>query len=64
MGTNIAIGNLVGKQKGSGEASNSYKLIAEYVFNKNNMDIDRNKVFNKLNSDQFIELYNLSLIHI
>ncbi len=60
MGTNIAIGNLVGKQKGSGEASNSYKLIAEYVFNKNNMDIDRNKVFNKLNSDQFIELYNFS----
>lgn len=60
MGTNIAIGNLVGKQKGSGEASNSYKLIAEYVFNKNNMDTDRNKVFNKLNSDQFIELYNFS----
>lgn len=60
MGTNIAIGNLVGKQKGSGEASNSYKLIAEYVFNKYNMDIDRNKVFNKLNSDQFIELYNFS----
>lgn len=60
MGTNIAIGNLVGKQKGSGEASNSYKLIAEYVFNKNNMDIDRKKVFNKLNSDQFIELYNFS----
>lgn len=60
MGTNIAIGNLVGKQKGSGEASNSYKLIAEYVFNKNNTDIDRNKVFNKLNSDQFIELYNFS----
>lgn len=60
MGTNIAIGNLVGKQKGSGGASNSYKLIAEYVFNKNNMDTDRNKVFNKLNSDQFIELYNFS----
>lgn len=60
MGTNIAIGNLVGKQKGSGEASNSYKLIAEYVFNKNNMDTDRDKVFNKLNSDQFIELYNFS----
>lgn len=60
MGTNIAIGNLVGKQKGSGEASNSYKLIAEYVFNKNNMDTDKNKVFNKLNSDQFIELYNFS----
>ena len=60
MGTNIAIGNLIGKQKGSGEASNSYKLIAEYVFNKNNMDTDRNKVFNKLNSDQFIELYNFS----
>lgn len=60
MGTNIAIGNLVGKQKGSGEASNSYKLIAEYVFNKNNTDTDRNKVFNKLNSDQFIELYNFS----
>lgn len=60
MGTNIAIGNLVGKQKGSGEASNSYKLIAEYVFNKYNTDIDRNKVFNKLNSDQFIELYNFS----
>lgn len=60
MGTNIAIGNLVGKHKGSGEASNSYKLIAEYVFNKNNMDVDRNKVFNKLNSDQFIELYNFS----
>lgn len=60
MGTNIAIGNLVGKQKGSGEASNSYKLIAEYVFNKNNIDTDRNKVFNKLNSDQFIELYNFS----
>lgn len=60
MGTNIAIGNLVGKQKGSGEASNSYKLIAEYVFNKNNIDTDRNKVFNKLNSDQFIELYKFS----
>lgn len=60
MGTNIAIGNLVGKQKGSGGASDSYKLIAEYVFNKGNMDIDRNKVFNKLNSDQFIELYNFS----
>ena len=60
MGTNIAIGNLVGKHKGSGGASNSYKLIAEYVFNKNNMDTDRNKVFNKLNSDQFIELYNFS----
>lgn len=60
MGTNIAIGNLVGKHKGSGGASDSYKLIAEYVFNKNNMDIDRNKVFNKLNSDQFIELYNFS----
>lgn len=60
MGTNIAIGNLVGKQKGSGEASNSYKLIAEYVFNKNNTDTDRNKVFNKLNSDQFIELYKFS----
>lgn len=60
MGTNIAIGNLVGKQKGNGGASNSYKLIAEYVFNKNNMDTDRNKVFNKLNSDQFIELYNFS----
>lgn len=60
MGTNIAIGNLVGKQKGNGGASNSYKLIAEYVFNKNNIDLDRNKVFNKLNSDQFIELYNFS----
>lgn len=60
MGTNIAIGNLVGKHKGSGGASDSYKLIAEYVFNKGNMDIDRNKVFNKLNSDQFIELYNFS----
>lgn len=60
MGTNIAIGNLVGKHKGSGEASDSYKLIAEYVFNKGNLDTDRNKVFNKLNSDQFIELYNFS----
>lgn len=60
MGTNIAIGNLVGKQKGNGGASNSYKLIAEYVFNKGNTDTDRNKVFNKLNSDQFIELYNFS----
>lgn len=60
MGTNIAIGNLVGKHKGSGGASDSYKLIAEYVFNKGNMDTDRNKVFNKLNSDQFIELYNFS----
>ena len=60
MGTNIAIGNLVGKHKGSGGASDSYKLIAEYVFNKGNLDIDRNKVFNKLNSDQFIELYNFS----
>lgn len=60
MGTNIAIGNLVGKYKGSGGASDSYKLIAEYVFNKGNLDTDRNKVFNKLNSDQFIELYNFS----
>lgn len=60
MGTNIAIGNLVGKHKGSGRASDSYKLIAEYVFNKGNLDTDRNKVFNKLNSDQFIELYNFS----
>lgn len=60
MGTNIAIGNLVGKHKGSGGASDSYKLIAEYVFNKGNLDRDRNKVFNKLNSDQFIELYNFS----
>lgn len=60
MGTNIAIGNLVGKHKGSGGASDSYKLIAEYVFNKGNLDADRNKVFNKLNSDQFIELYNFS----
>lgn len=60
MGTNIAIGNLVGKHKGSEGASDSYKLIAEYVFNKRNLDIDRNKVFNKLNSDQFIELYNFS----
>lgn len=60
MGTNVVIGNLVGKHKGSGGAPDSYKLIAEYVFNKNNMDIDRNKVFNKLNSDQFIELYNFS----
>lgn len=60
MRTNIAIGNLVGKHKGSGGASDSYKLIAEYVFNKGNLDIDRNKVFNKLNSDQFIELYNFS----
>lgn len=60
MGTNIAIGNLVGKHKGSGGASDSYKLIAEYVFNKGNIDTDRNKVFNKLNSDQFIELYNFS----
>lgn len=60
MGTNIAIGNLVGKHKGSVGASDSYKLIAEYVFNKGNLDIDRNKVFNKLNSDQFIELYNFS----
>lgn len=60
MGTNIAIGNLVGKHKGSGGASDSYKLIAEYVFNKENLDTDRNKVFNKLNSDQFIELYNFS----
>lgn len=60
MGTNIAIGNLVGKHKGSGGASDSYKLIAEYVFNKGNLDIDRNKVFNKLNSDQFIELYRFS----
>lgn len=60
MGTNIAIGNLVGKHKGSVGASDSYKLIAEYVFNKGNLDTDRNKVFNKLNSDQFIELYNFS----
>lgn len=60
MGTNIAIGNLVGKHKGSGGASDSYKLIAEYVFNKGNLGTDRNKVFNKLNSDQFIELYNFS----
>lgn len=60
MGTNIAIGNLVGKHKGSGGAPDSYKLIAEYVFNKGNLDTDRNKVFNKLNSDQFIELYNFS----
>lgn len=60
MGTNIGIGNLIGKHKGSGGASDSYKLIAEYVFNKGNLDIDRNKVFNKLNSDQFIELYNFS----
>lgn len=60
MGTNIGIGNLIGKHKGSGGASDSYKLIAEYVFNKGNMDTDRNKVFNKLNSDQFIELYNFS----
>lgn len=60
MGTNIAIGNLIGKHKGSGGASDSYKLIAEYVFNKGNLDTDRNKVFNKLNSDQFIELYNFS----
>lgn len=60
MGTNIAIGNLVGKHKDSGRASDSYKLIAEYVFNKGNLDTDRNKVFNKLNSDQFIELYNFS----
>lgn len=60
MGTNIGIGNLIGKHKGSGGASDSYKLIAEYVFNKGNMDVDRNKVFNKLNSDQFIELYNFS----
>lgn len=60
MGTNVVIGNLVGKHKGSGGAPDSYKLIAEYVFNKGNMDTDRNKVFNKLNSDQFIELYNFS----
>ena len=60
MGTNVVIGNLVGKHKGSGGAPDSYKLIAEYVFNKGNLDIDRNKVFNKLNSDQFIELYNFS----
>lgn len=60
MGTNIGIGNLIGKHKGSGGASDSYKLIAEYVFNKGNMDTDRNKVFNKLNSDQFIKLYNFS----
>lgn len=60
MGTNIGIGNLIGKHKGSGGASDSYKLIAEYVFNKGNLDTDRNKVFNKLNSDQFIELYNFS----
>lgn len=60
MGTNVVIGNLVGKHKGSGGAPDSYKLIAEYVFNKGNLDTDRNKVFNKLNSDQFIELYNFS----
>lgn len=60
MGTNIGIGNLIGKHKGGGGASDSYKLIAEYVFNKGNVDTDRNKVFNKLNSDQFIELYNFS----
>ena len=60
MGNNVVIGNLVGKHKGSGGAPDSYKLIAEYVFNKGNLDIDRNKVFNKLNSDQFIELYNFS----
>lgn len=60
MGTNVVIGNLVGKHKGSGGAPDSYKLIAEYVFNKGNLDVDRNKVFNKLNSDQFIELYNFS----
>ena len=60
MGTNVVIGNLVGKHKGSGGAPDSYKLIAEYVFNKGNLDTDRNKGFNKLNSDQFIALYNFS----
>lgn len=38
----------------------SYKLIADYIFNKSNFDIDRDKVYNKLNPSEFIQLNNFA----
>lgn len=37
---------------------NQYNLIGDYVFDKSNSDIDRDKVYNKFNPNQYIELYN------
>lgn len=39
---------------------NKYKLIADYVFNKNNNDADRDYVVNQLNSDERISLLNFN----
>lgn len=54
MGINIGIGNYIGK----GNSKQSYSLIQDYTFDKSNFDIDRNKVYNKLNPNEYIELKN------
>lgn len=40
------------------DAMNPYKLVQDYTFDKSNSDIDRDKVYNKLNPNEYIELYN------
>lgn len=40
------------------DAMNSYKLVQDYTFDKSNSDVDRDKVYNKLNPNEYIELYN------
>lgn len=37
---------------------NPYKLIQDYTFDKSNSDVDRDKVYNKLNPNEYIELKN------
>lgn len=40
------------------DAMNPYQLIQDYSFDKSNADSDRSRVYNKLNSYQYIELFN------
>lgn len=55
MGTNISIGNYISRGR---LKTHPYKLIQDYSFDKSNNDVDRDKVYNKMNPNQFISLYN------
>lgn len=41
-------------------AMNPYKLVQDYTFDKSNSDVDRDRVYNKLNPDEHIQLNNFA----
>ncbi len=41
-----------------GGQTSPYKLVQDYTFDKSNSDVDRDKVYNKLNPDEYIQLNN------